>query len=516
MAINVEMPFEKARQQMAQWRNYAVPTIVEEVDNEPPEPPNVLVDAVSLGGSADPKQKPLVRHVLVKDLHKIGLRLKFTFPKEGVFSNKAPMGLYALFDGQSCAGQPGPMAAEFCARNFHTKLLERLAALPAVADRAAVEAALRGTVEDLDEEIINNQPDVKDGCGAAVALLVGQHIFTAAVGGCAVMLCDATEGGAKENGGGKWAPLVLGGGQSQTENDIRRLRSVGGTVVIGPNGGASIQHPSGTLSRVTRSLGDREWKAPAVGAANLIVQTPEVQSLPLRSYEVNPSLLLVASSVASGLGFRELCDIAESFPLQPRAACGEIAARAQEARVGTAALAQCTAVEVYFLPDRPRKEDKKRPAEPAYKKAKGSQAAPGGGTQSVRLRHILLKYSDGPQSKDSDKNKKPLRSRQDAEAVLRKALIELRKALKTCKNPNNPVELMNATSKKFAELAKEFSDCETARKGGTTCGDLGWVAPEERARMGGTFKEVVDVLSPGQFSDIAVSDQGIHLVQRIA
>eukprot|EP00928_Gymnodinium_smaydae_P049344 TRINITY_DN33108_c0_g1_i1.p1 TRINITY_DN33108_c0_g1~~TRINITY_DN33108_c0_g1_i1.p1 ORF type:complete len:506 (+),score=112.81 TRINITY_DN33108_c0_g1_i1:132-1649(+) len=505
MAINVEMPFEKARQQMAQWRNYAMPISVEEVDNEPPESPNVLVDAVSLGGSPDPKQKPLVRHVLVKDLYKIGLRLKYTFPKAGVFSDKAPMGLYALFDGQSCAGEPGPMAAEFCARNFHAKLLERLSGLPAAPDRDAVEGALRGTVEDLDEEIINNQPDVKDGCGAAIALLIGQHIFTAVLGGCAALLCDAT-------GGPRWNPLALGGGQAQAENDFLRLRSAGGSVVNGPGGGACIQHPTGALSRVSRSLGDREWKG-----QNLVARTPEVQSLPLRRHDEHPSLLLVTSSVASSLGVRELVDIAESFPLQPRAACGEISSKALEARAGAAALAQCTTVEVFFLPERLRKEDKRRPeSAPAYKKAKVS---PGGGTQSVRLRHILLKYSDGPQSKDADRDgrlKKPQRSRQDAEAVLRKALVQLRKALLTCKHPNKPEELMQATSKKFAELCKEFSDCETARKGGATCGDLGWVTPEDRSRWGGTFKEVVDVLSPGQFSDIAVSDQGIHLVQRIA
>jgi len=101
--------------------------------------------------------------------------------------------------------------------------------------------------------------------------------------------------------------------------------------------------------------------------------------------------------------------------------------------------------------------------------------------------------------------------------VLRRAINELRKELRACKKaPKDATELVNMTSKKFTELCREHSECETARKGGSTCGDLGWLTPEERGMMGASFKEVVDVLLPGQFSDIAVSEQGLHLVQRIA
>mmetsp|Transcript_63034 Transcript_63034/g.141728 ORF Transcript_63034/g.141728 Transcript_63034/m.141728 type:complete len:111 (-) Transcript_63034:64-396(-) len=110
-----------------------------------------------------------------------------------------------------------------------------------------------------------------------------------------------------------------------------------------------------------------------------------------------------------------------------------------------------------------------------------------------------------------------MRNRQEAEAVLRRAMNDLRKDIKAMKKtPKDATELVNMTSKKFAELCKELSECETARKGGSTCGDLGWVTPEDRGSMGASFKEVVDVLMPGQFSDIAVSEQGLHLVQRIA
>merc|ERR1711974_494005 len=117
----------------------------------------------------------------------------------------------------------------------------------------------------------------------------------------------------------------------------------------------------------------------------------------------------------------------------------------------------------------------------------------------------------------SNAGKKGMRTRQDAEAVLRKALRDLRADLKAQKKaPKDAMEIVAVTSKKFMELCRALSDCETAKKGGTMSGDLGWLAPDDCARFGGSFKEVVDVLMPGQFSDIAATEQGLHLVQRVA
>mmetsp|Transcript_19519 Transcript_19519/g.52373 ORF Transcript_19519/g.52373 Transcript_19519/m.52373 type:complete len:515 (-) Transcript_19519:22-1566(-) len=514
MAINVEMPLHKARELMAPYRD-AMPinNPLPEIDKEPPEAPNVLVDAVSLGGPSGPGQKPLVRHVLVKDLNKISTRMKFEHPKTGVFSNKAPMGLYALFDGQSCAGEPGPMAAEFCARNFHLKLMKRLAELtPETSDEASVQSALVGSFEDLDKELLANQPEVNDGCGAAVALLIGARLFTAVLGQCSAMVGSVPEPS-------RISPVLLGGRQGVVEGDFMRIRFAGG-MVYGDGGAVRIRHPTGAESSVSRSLGDRFWKDPQVGAlkAPLVVCIPDVQTFPLGTSEEHPFALLAASTVAAALTPQELVEIGGEYPSQPRASCGEIATRAQAARAGAA---QCTAVEVSFLPPRDRGDDRKRapgtagpePA-PAYPAKKARVAfAPGGGTQSMRLRHIMVRYQDGPQ-KDG---KKGLRTRQEAEAVLRQALGELRADLKACKKaPKDAMELVGVTSKKWAELCKRLSDCETARKGGTMCGDLGWLTPEALSTMGPVFKEVVDVLMPGQFSDIAATESGLHLVQRVA
>lgn len=523
MSINIEMPLNKARELMAQYRQtMPINLPIPEVDNEPPETPNVLVDAATLGGPSDAKQKKLVMHVLIKDLNKIATRLKKEPPRTGIFGQKAPMGLYALFDGQSCAGTAGPFAAEFCARNFHTKLLDRLASLANLAsipDEPSVEAALKASFEDLDQMLLTNQPDIKDGCGAAVCLLIGEHVFTALLG-----RCDAVLGVVDD---GVVGSLLLGGGPAQISMDLTRLKAAG--VANIDSDGVRVRHPMGMSSPVSRAFGDRAWKHVANGGDDdgqpLVIATPEVQRIRLLGSDVHPFLFLAASPVAMALGAQELVDLVRDFRVQPRAACGSIVQRAVDSRAGTAALAQCTAVQICFLPPRPGGEDKRAavsgstggPQQPPVKKAK--ILAPGGGTQSVRLRHILLKYQDGPQPavKTGQVDKKPTRTRQEAEAVLRGIISEFTKEVKALKKPpKDATELVTVTTKKFVELCKAHSECETAQKGGNQKGDMGWVTPEDRASMGASFKEVVDVLSPGQFSDIAVSDAGLHLIQRIA
>eukprot|EP00747_Dinoflagellata_sp_TGD_P139520 gnl/TRDRNA2_/TRDRNA2_175900_c0_seq6.p1 gnl/TRDRNA2_/TRDRNA2_175900_c0~~gnl/TRDRNA2_/TRDRNA2_175900_c0_seq6.p1 ORF type:complete len:526 (+),score=104.28 gnl/TRDRNA2_/TRDRNA2_175900_c0_seq6:88-1665(+) len=490
-----------------------------DIDKEPPKAPNVLVDAVTIG-TAEKGTKPMVRHVLIKDLSKIATRLKLEPPKTGVFKDKAPMGLYALFDGQSCAGQPGPGAAEFCARNFHTKLLQCLSKLPPdQAHDTFVQSALIWSFKTLDEELLAT--DIDDGCGAAVLLLIGDRAFTAVVGKCNAILCEVAADKQRES-----TPVPLGGSRGTPANPEERRRLMGsGAVIIGEGADSRIRHPSGVMSPVSRSLGDRLWKGASAGGIGptLVTCTPEVQSAALKGYESHPFILLSASSVASVLTPRDLLDTAEEFSVQPRAACVCITNKAA-GNGGAAASVQYTSVEICFLP--PREEEKNKdkkpeaPADPLKKKPKLADAAPGGGTRSVRIRHILCRYSDGPQPKAQAAGKKVSRNKAEAEETIIKAIRELKEEAKELKKtkgtPKDANAFITMITPKFVKLCREMSDCDTAQKGGNMCGDLGWVTPEERTKMGGSFKEVVDVLLPGQISDIAASDQGLHLVQRIA
>merc|ERR1711971_1353031 len=111
--------------------------------------------------------------------------------------------------------------------------------------------------------------------------------------------------------------------------------------------------------------------------------------------------------------------------------------------------------------------------------------------------------------------KQPTRTRQEAEQVIRKVSKDLREHFATLgKAPKNPTELVVMQGQKFSQVCREVSECPTAKKGGAMCGDMGWMTPDKLTSMGGNFREKVEPLSAGQWSDITASDQGVHLIQR--
>lgn len=459
--------YEKQRENLVQ-------ELIQEHEDrtKPADAPNVLVDTASsimFGGSAASKAKPLVRHVLVKDLNKVAQLKNFEFPKTDLFQNKAPLGLYAIFDGQS-SSTPGPAAAEYCARNFHTKVMENLKMLrQTTATAAYLKAALIKSFHELDADYLATKPQVEDGCGAAVALLLGNHIFIATLGRCGAWLAEIVEG--------RVQPMQLG---SQA--------------------GAS------------RFLGEPARKTG--GGSDLC--TPEVHSVELRGPDVHPFLMLAGSAMSSVLTLDELMEAMSEFKMQPRAACGEIVAMAMERAKSIEVPPQLLLAQVCFLPPKEVK------VKPAAKKPKTSKT---GVVGSLRLRHIMLKTQDatprpgasGLSAGMAAAKAKVSRTRQEAEDVLRKILKDLRQNLKNAsKAPRTVNDLIVFEGKKFNELCRVHSDCPTSQKGGAMCGDLGWMSAEDLGQLGGTFKEKVDPLKPGQWSDLCTSDQGVHVVQRVA
>lgn len=467
------------------------------------KPPHVLADAVYFRGAADSKQKPLLRHVIVKDLNKVARQLEFEMPVAGIFKNKAPMAMYAVFDGTAGLGTAGPVSVEFCARNFHSTLLAGLANVGKATSMLAgavgpagraemttaklVEAALGQSLVALDAELLAKNPEAEDGCGAAVALLVGEQLFLAVVGSCTAILCVTTAQGKDGSSDAKNSAISLGG----------------------------------TAPAVHSSLGDRLTKASAGGAGTC---TPRVQSFVLAGVERHPFFCLASATVLKNFSTADILVVAEGFPLQPRAFCGEVATRASEyvAMGGTGSMPACTVLQVNFLPD----ASTVQAAAPAAKKAKlsssssgnsGSTSSSGSQIMSMRLRHILVKFHEGPKPHPDPKCKWASRSRPDAEKMLRKAIIEIRQDQKEWpKAPKDLTELIFLSSKKFTQLARQLSDCQTALKGPPSCGELGWLTQEDRARKGEQFKELCDVLQPGHWSDIVATTEGLHLVQRVA
>jgi len=526
-------PLWKIQQQSAAQREMLYQeSLMYVVERKPIVPPNVLVEAASLGGSSG---RPLVRHVLVKCLRKVAGRQKIELPTTGLFEKQAPIGLFALFDGQSSAGEPGPEAADYCARNFHKKVMENLASLPAscTSEAAFVKAALIKSFEDLDRELLDSQPEVTDGCGAAVALLLGGYLFTAVLGVCNGILCEAREAG-------QLHAVPLGSNQGRCNVPEERARLVrGGGKVVGEGAECRVVGPVGA-SHVSRSLGDPAWKRPPPGSDGPVLSCiPEIQSVKLSWNEGHSLLLLVSRSVAEAMEPQKLVETAAGFPAQPRAACGEIATQAVE-KYASSQQQQCTAVEVWLLPGGPlggaaEEEDAAgggagksgnsaagatAEGQPPKKKAKsGPTAALAAEMKSTRLRHILVKFQDGQGPAMDAGSGKVGRTRQEAEVLLRRLLRELRLEIDELRHKSSqfrkPGELA-LRSEKFARLCKEHSECPTAQKGGGMRGDLGWVSREAQRCRGAAFENAVAVLRPGDWSDIVASPDGLHIIQRIA
>jgi len=420
------------------------------------------------------------------------------------------MSLFALFDGQSCAGEYGPLAAEWCANQVLNKLLRNISALPpGYVNETFIKATLLKTFEDLDKEILQGQPAIHDGCGAAVALTVGERLFTAVAGKCNVVLVEAGPAGAR--GDGAFIAHDMGANQGlKTADDRKWTEDNGGALVEGEGGALYIQSPAGVVAAVSRSLGDRAWKGPSggvPGSVKLVRFNPDNRAMSLSWAEKHIAILLASAPVAEVVSAPEMAKLAGEFRNKPRAVSGEIAAKAMEAsRTG---LEQCTSATIYFLPPQ-KDESDKQPA----KKQKLDEFA-----TKVRLRHILVKHKDCGQPFDPVRSRPVVRTRGDAETHLRRALRELTAEAKTMKLPQDKSKAQAVAlqpTPKFLALCKELSECSTAQKGGGMCGDLGWLGAEQLRMFGPAFGEIAKALPVGNWSDLASSDHGIHLLQRIA
>eukprot|EP00931_Biecheleriopsis_adriatica_P090593 TRINITY_DN64557_c0_g1_i1.p1 TRINITY_DN64557_c0_g1~~TRINITY_DN64557_c0_g1_i1.p1 ORF type:complete len:529 (+),score=138.97 TRINITY_DN64557_c0_g1_i1:76-1662(+) len=465
----------------------------------------VAVDAVSAGRT----DLNLVRHLIVKDLRKVAARSKIQLPYGGLFENRAPLQLFALFDGQSSAEGVGPNAAEVCAKALLPKLLRNMSVIPQGYENATfLKACLKKAFEDLDKEVLRNQPGVQDGCGGAVALLVAGKLFTAVCGQCELILIEASP-----KKGNKQVPSkVINMGENQgnfgVADDAKFLKDNGGMVFPGQDGRLMTSNPAGKTTAISRSIGDRGWKGSMGGVAGslkLVRSVPETRYQEVSWGEKHIGLLLTSAPVAVGMSKDQSALTITDYELKPRAASGEIACKAAVAPQNVHA--QCTALVVQFVPI-----NEKASQEPAAKKAKKE-------AESVRLRHIVVKHMDCGQPWDPVRNQQVMRSSQEAEAILRQALQDLVQEAKTIRLPAGKKASTAALqpTPKFTSLCKEISECTTAQKGGGMMGDLGWLQPDQlQKQFGPAFAEAAKNLQPGQWSDLCASEIGIHIFQRIA
>eukprot|EP00929_Paragymnodinium_shiwhaense_P100788 TRINITY_DN63380_c0_g1_i1.p1 TRINITY_DN63380_c0_g1~~TRINITY_DN63380_c0_g1_i1.p1 ORF type:complete len:799 (-),score=186.14 TRINITY_DN63380_c0_g1_i1:93-2489(-) len=150
----------------------------------------------------------LDRAVLLPDITKI-CRLALKFPLSFV---DTPASAFALFQGLRNAE-----AAQWCAENFHKKLLPLLAAKIHTYEAAELEGVLRQTIEALDAELIRSS-HAFSGVSAVLALSLGQRLTLAGVGQVRVVLLPE-----------KGAPKLLLGcrGSPKDKSECARLQEAG-------------------------------------------------------------------------------------------------------------------------------------------------------------------------------------------------------------------------------------------------------------------------------------------------
>jgi len=362
---------------------------------------------------------------------------------------------------------PGARVAEFYCRNMPAKLLGNLSIIPAErCNHAYIKSALLKSFEDLEVEA--TRAGISDRCAASVALVVGDVLFTAVLGCCTAMLCQRQEKQSKSGALG-YAPAKIGGKHG----------------------------PGRSAAKVSAA------------AANELEKIPEVSSVQLMNGASDAFFVLAGAPVAEVMMPHDLTSVAVNYISRPRAASGGIAARAVEKlrQSDPQTVRDCAAIVAYTAPS--GEVSQPGPLDvPAAKRARVDNQS----LQSVRLRHILVRHKDAKHPLDPVKNRVATRTRAEAEAVLRETLEEL---LKDGDHRGDTMWAAKSTPR-IISLCRSTSECKSALKGGSTCGDLGWLGKKELQALGKDAEEAIRNLAIAEWSDLLSSEQGIHLIMRIA
>mmetsp|Transcript_47297 Transcript_47297/g.101854 ORF Transcript_47297/g.101854 Transcript_47297/m.101854 type:complete len:800 (+) Transcript_47297:91-2490(+) len=155
----------------------------------------------------------LDRAVTLNDIAKIA-RLALKFPLSFV---DTPACAYAVFQGLRSAE-----SAQWCAENFHKKLLPIIAEKIHSYEDDELEKVLVRTLETLDGELLLSA-HAFSGCTAMIALVLGRRLVVAGIGSVRAVLLPEK---------GKAKPLLeLGAGSLECPEELARLRNMSGAVL---------------------------------------------------------------------------------------------------------------------------------------------------------------------------------------------------------------------------------------------------------------------------------------------
>eukprot|EP00929_Paragymnodinium_shiwhaense_P088861 TRINITY_DN49170_c0_g1_i1.p1 TRINITY_DN49170_c0_g1~~TRINITY_DN49170_c0_g1_i1.p1 ORF type:complete len:837 (-),score=223.81 TRINITY_DN49170_c0_g1_i1:15-2525(-) len=145
-----------------------------EPPHDPVEHPIVVNAGSSLVGKTDADlalpERP--RSLLLKELVKTGIAMK-----KPLFFLDQPAACFVLFEGLR-----GAAAVDYCSKNFHTKLLQRLSAYLQYWSEAKIEELLKSILEELDAELLQQPALCYDGAAVGIALLLGDRLVMATLG----------------------------------------------------------------------------------------------------------------------------------------------------------------------------------------------------------------------------------------------------------------------------------------------------------------------------------------------
>jgi len=440
----------------------------QKLDAEKEKSQRLIIDAV-----VHPVTNPrLARHVLVKDLRKVAGALNISLPTQGIFADGGCRSIVALFDSQGVS-EPDAKAAETCCRQLPVTLLRNVSMVPAQnCIPAYVKAALLKTFEDLDLAVSG----IGKRCAAAVAFVVGRWLFSAVLGRCIAVLFT----------------------QPRTSPD-----------------GLPPRHVATPLAAVCATLGPALPGAMVQTSPRENLSVPEVMGHKLDDGD-DPFIIMTGSPVGTALSVQEILETGRHFLHRPRAACGEIVAKATDRLAaidaapdgGAAQPPACAAVAAFF-----REPDD----EPGRKGETNSAKRPrveAGNMESVRLRHIVVRHRECKFPVDPLKNKAATRTPMEAETLLRETLAELLKD----GNHWGDSKWAAQSTPRIMKTIQDISECKSALKGGSQRGDLGWLGKKDLERLGTKegFADPIRALSVGEWSDVLHSEQGAHLIMRIA
>jgi len=443
----------------------------QKLDAEKEKSQRLIIDAV-----VHPVTNPRpARHVLVKDLRKVAGALNINLPTQGIFADGGCRSIVALFDSQGAA-EPDAKAAETCCRQLPVTLLRNVSMVPAQnCIPAYVKAALLKTFEDLDLAVSG----IGRRCAAAVALVVGRWLFSAVLGRCIAVLFM----------------------EPRTSPD-----------------GLPPHHVATPLAAVCAALGPVLPGAIVQTSPRENLSVPEVMGHKLDE-GAEPFIIMTGSPVGTVLSLQEFLETGRHFIHRPRAACGEIVSKATERLAasetapsgGTAVQPPaCAAVAAFFRePDDEQGSGRKSEANAAKR-----PRVEVGNMESVRLRHIVVRHRECKVPVDPLKNKVATRTPMEAETLLRETLAELLKD----GNHRGDSKWAAQSTPRIMKAVQDISECKSALKGGSQRGDLGWLGKKDLERLGTKdgFADPIRALSVGEWSDVLHSEQGAHLIMRIA